>query len=172
MKILHVGIAANFTEGMLYQDNLLSEQNVRDGHTVVFIANCRKYEEGKLVRVDKEDKVLDNGVRLIRVDYDYILNGFISEKFRKVDALYNMVEVIKPDVILFHGTCGYALKDVARYKKNNPNIKLYVDSHEDFNNSATNFLSRYILHNVFYKNILRSCLKYIDKILSYKQMFV
>jgi hypothetical protein len=79
--------------------------------------------------------------------------------------LYKLIVDFAPDIILFHGAAAYALLIAAKYKKNNPQIKFYVDSHEDYNNSATNFLSKYILHKIFYRGVIQKSLKYIDKIL-------
>lgn len=165
MKILHIGLASKFTEGFSYQDNYLSEQNAIDGHDVTYISDCYKFSDGKIVATKPEDKVMKNGVRLIRLPFRNIFGEFISEKVRAVKGFYNIVENINPDVILFHGCCGWELLSVSKLKKNNPNIKLYVDSHEDFHNSATNFLSRVVLHKGFYKAILSKALPYIDKIL-------
>ena len=165
MKIVHVCLASSFTENMSYQDNLLPEQNVLDGHEVVVISNCRKYLSGKEVYAEPEDRVLDNGIRLIRLEYDKVLTLFISGKLRKVKAIYPLLEDLKPDVILFHGISGWGLLSVARYKKNHPNIKVYVDSHADAHNSATNLVSKYFLHKIFYRMIIQKSLPYIDKIL-------
>ncbi|MCQ4822974.1 hypothetical protein, partial [Eubacterium callanderi] len=49
MKIVHVGLTAYFTEGMSYQDNLLTEQNIKDRHEVIYITDCQQYLNGKTV---------------------------------------------------------------------------------------------------------------------------
>lgn len=165
MKIIHICLASSFTENMSYQDNLLPEQNVLNGHEVVVISNCRKYVGGKEVYAKPEDRVLDNGIRLIRLEYDKVLNPFVSGKVRKAKTLYPLLDDLKPDVILFHGLAGWELLNLARYKKKYPKVKLYVDSHEDVHNSGTNFASKYLLHKIFYRMIIQKSLSYIDKIL-------
>lgn len=165
MKIVHICLASSFTENMSYQDNLLPEQNVLDGHEVIVISNCRKFSGGKEVYTEPEDRIIDNGIRLIRLEYDKVLTPFISGKVRKVKALYPLLEDLKPDIILFHGLAGWELLNSTRYKKKHPNIKLYVDSHEDAHNSATNFVSKYFLHKIVYRVIIQKSLFYIDKIL-------
>ena len=164
LNILHIGTACHFTEGMTYQDNLLSEQNVNDGHNVTYISNCAKYIDGKLAAVPPEDTILPNGLRLIRVPFVHIVSPFISEKFRKSKNLKALLEEIRPDVILFHGCCAWDLQVVAKYKKKHPNIKLYADSHADFRNSARNWISKNLFHRMFYKSIIQSVYASIDKI--------
>lgn len=164
LNILHIGSASFFTENMNYQDNLLSEQNLKDGHKVTYIANCEAYVEGVIQQVGCSDKIISNGLRLIRMPFTFVLNTFISSKFRKISRLYEQIKKINPDTILFHGCCAWDLMTVAKYKKKHPNTKLYVDSHEDFNNSATNWVSKNILHRLFYRPIIRKAYKYIDKI--------
>ena len=71
---------------------------------------------------------------------------------------------------MFHNIGGWEMLTVTRYKKSHPNIKLYVDSHADANNSAKNFFSSLFLHRIFYRVILHKSLPYIDKVfyLSYE----
>ena len=80
MKIAHIGLAAYYTEGMTYQDNQLSEQNARDGHEVLYISNAAKYVNGEIVDTGYEDSLLSSGVRLVRLPYERIVNGYLSEK--------------------------------------------------------------------------------------------
>ncbi|MEH7344981.1 glycosyltransferase family 4 protein [Bacillus sp. JJ1532] len=165
MKILHVCLASAYTEGMTYQENFLSDQNVKDGHNVIIVSDCNKYENGSMVRTDAEDKILTNGIRLIRLEYDRIINTFISGKIRKVSALNSIIMQLSPDVILFHGVAGWEMLTVARYKRDNPKTKLYIDSHEDYNNSARNSISRIIQYKWFNRLIVKKILPYVDKVL-------
>jgi glycosyltransferase involved in cell wall biosynthesis len=87
------------------------------------------------------------------------------KKARLHPGVYTAISDFGPDVILFHGLCGGELLTVAKYKKNNPDVKFYADSHADANNSAGNFVSKKILHSLYYGRIIRMALPYIDKIL-------
>jgi glycosyltransferase involved in cell wall biosynthesis len=170
MNIVHICLASSFTENMSYQDNLLSNQNALDGHNVTVISNTCKYVDGKASYAAPEDSFIDNGVRLIRLEYDMVLTSFISSKVRKVKALFTLLEELKPDIILFHGVSGWELLNVTKYKQKHPKMKLYADSHSDINNSATNFISYWFLYKVFYQIIFKKSLRYIDKVfyLSYE----
>lgn len=165
MNILHVTIASHYTENMTYQDNQLSDQNALDGHIVTVISDCFKFEGSRLIKTPEEDRILSNGVRLIRVEYDSIINPLISSKVRKVSKLYKIIQGIQPDVILFHGVAGYEMLTVAKYKKINPNTKLYIDSHEDFHNSGTFWLSRTLQYRMFNRFIVRKIQNVVDKFL-------
>jgi hypothetical protein len=79
--------------------------------------------------------------------------------------VFGILEQFQPDSILFHGTCGWELITVARYIKRNRQVTLYVDSHEDWNNSARTVMSRELLHKVYYRSIIKRSLPAISKIL-------
>ena len=165
MKILHVCLASSFTEGLTYQDNMLADQNVADGHEVMVISDCTCFENGKIVPTPPLDRILSNRVRLVRLPFDFILTNFFSNKLRKTKLLRPLIEQFTPDVIFFHGCAGWELFTVSKYKKANPSVKLYVDSHEDYNNSARNWLSRNILHRLIYRPIIRNAYSYLDRLL-------
>lgn len=101
MRVLHIGLASHYTEGMSYQDNLLPEMNLQEGHEVVFITDTYKYIHGELIHGREEDSVLPNGLRLIRLEYDKIINEFVTVKIQKVHRLRFLLEEIRPDAILY-----------------------------------------------------------------------
>lgn len=163
MKIAHIGLACFFTEGMTYQDNYLSHYNALDGNEVLYVSNAAKYENGAVVPTGYEDKRLPDGVRLVRLPYVHVLNGFVSDKFRKVKGLYALLEDFAPDVILSHDLSYWSVRDVIRYKKAHPAVKLYADTHADYYTSGTNWLSLHILHRVFYRYLVQMALPYVEK---------
>lgn len=163
MKIAHVGIGCCYTPGMTYQDNLLTEQNVRDGHEVLYISNAAKFENGVIVETGYEDTVLDCGVRLVRLPYVHTINHFVSDKFRRVKGLYKLLEDFAPDVILSHNLAYWSVRDVLRYKKDHPEVKLYADTHTAYYNSGTNWLSLHVLHRMFYRSLIQKALPYLEK---------
>lgn len=165
MKILHICLASHYTEGMTYQDNQLSDQNAKDGHDVVVVSDCFVYKGMDLVEVPEDDTVLSSGVRLVRFKYDKILNPTVSAKIRKVSRLKRFIEEYRPDVILFHGVAGWEMLTVAEYKKNNPAMRLYIDSHEDRHNSGTFWFSLFFQYKLFNRLIVKRISKYVDKFL-------
>ncbi len=165
MKIIHVCLASHYTEGMTYQDNQLADQNAADGHEVVVLSDCYRYTGHSLEEVDEEDVILSSGVRLVRMKYDLIVNNLISGKVRKVNRVKYFLEEFKPDVILFHGVAGYEMLTVSKYKSRHPEVKLYIDSHEDYHNSGTFWLSLFFQYKIFNKFIVHKIRKNVDKFL-------
>lgn len=164
MKIAHVEIAGAFTEGMTYQNNFLTEQNIKDGHQVLFVCNNQMYtESGILEETDEEDVVLSNGMRLIRLSYQKIINRMISGKVRKVKGLYQILDEFQPDVIMSHSLAYWSVRDVIRYKKDHPGVKLYADTHTAAYNSGSNWLSLHVLHRIFYRYLVQQALPYLEK---------
>lgn len=163
MKIVHVGLASFYTEGMTYQDNQLSEQNVRDGHQVMYIANAAKYVNGEIVDTGYEDTVLSSGVRLVRLPYETIVNAYLSDKLRRVKGLYELLESFSPDVIFSHDLCYLSVFDVIRYKKAHPEVRLYADTHTDEKNSGRNWVSLNIQHRIIYKYLYQKAYPYLEK---------
>ena len=163
MKIAHIGLASYFTEGMSYQDNQLSGQNARDGHEVLVVSNAAKYVDGKVVETGYEDRLLENGVRLVRLPFRKILNRSLSDKFRVVDGLYELLEGFDPDVILSHNLAYWSLLNVIRYKKNHPEVKLYADTHTSVYNSGRNWVSLNIQHRILYRFLTRRALPHLEK---------
>jgi len=163
MKIIHIVLVGPFTEGMTYQENLLPIQNVFDGHKVFIIATQYYWNKSKIEKTSECDKIIENGIRLIRIKYDNIINDYISEKIRKASKLIKLINEIKPDIIFLHDPQTYEILTVSKYKRAHRWVKFYIDNHADKNNSATNIFSYYILHKIFYKNILKKVEESIDK---------
>lgn len=163
MKIVHIILSGPFTEGMTYQENLLPIQNAIDGHSVVIIASCLSWHKTLMVKLPECDKIISNGIRLIRIDYNKIINNFITEKVRKSSKLLPIIEKISPDIIFLHDSQVFEIINIARYKNKNKEVRFIVDFHSDYYNSGKNIFSYIILHKVFYKYLLMRAKKSIDK---------
>lgn len=163
MKIAHIGLASYFTESMSYQENQLVEQNIKDGHEVLLVSNDEKYENGDIVKTGYEDRILQTGLRLVRMPYKRIINKAISDRLRKVNGLYELLQEYSPDIIFCHNLCSLSVLDVVKYKKAYPKIKLYADTHTSCFNSASNWLSLHVLHRIIYRRIVNKALPYLEK---------
>lgn len=165
MKIVHCCLSNTYNEGYNYQENLLSLQNKQDGHEVWVLASTEIYKDNKGIGYTEPlSYINDNGISVIRVPYKKIVNTMVTHKFRAYKGVYSILDRIKPDLILFHGITAWEMKTVARYAKRN-GIKLYIDNHASLINSAHGWLSKRILHGIFYKTILQSVLPVAEKIL-------
>lgn len=162
MKIIHVCLAGLFMDGWGYQDNLIAKYHVSFGYDVTVITNQWIYdEEGNYVKTDKETEVDRYGVKIVRIPikgdkpYTYKLKRYIG--------LYENIKKIEPNVIFLHSSQIMDVKDIIRYKKENPKVKIYVDNHCDYSNSATNWLSKHILHGIIWKKKAWQLNPYIEK---------
>ncbi|MEN6460583.1 MAG: glycosyltransferase family 4 protein [Syntrophomonas sp.] len=168
MKIVHCCLSNFYIDNYNYQENVLPKQNRLDGHDVSIIASTETYiNNTQLGYVEPRDYVNEDGIPVRRIPYRRIPISFLRRKIRSYPGVYQILEEQKPDVILFHGIPAWELKTVAKYKRKHPEMKLYADSHEDFHNSAKTFLSKNILHKMFYKWIVRGSYQSLDKILYY-----
>jgi glycosyltransferase involved in cell wall biosynthesis len=165
VKIAHLCLAGAFTEGMSYQDNVLVDVNRRDGHDVLIVSDCMMFRDGQLEPVEPEDRILANGARLVRLPFDVVGPGWFTQKIKKSRRLLPLLEDFDPDVILYHGVIGWSLLTLRDYKQRHPSTKIYVDSHEDRHNSATNWISYTIQYRLLTRSLVQKILPYIEKIL-------
>jgi 1,2-diacylglycerol 3-alpha-glucosyltransferase len=166
MKIVHLCLSCFYIDGFAYQENQLVAQNVSDGNEVLVITSTETYgSNGQLEYISPKDYMGADGARVIRLPYQKWLPHVLMRKLRMHNYVYKLLHEFNPDVILFHGCCGWELLTVRKYVINHPDVKFYIDSHEDQNNSAKNFWSKEILHKIYYKKILNKVLKYTDSIL-------
>lgn len=164
MKILHIDFTGTYNENMSYQENIIPKYNEEDGHEVIMLTTCYKWNKmGITVYTPPIDKIMNDGVRLIRMNHRKIINNFITKKIRKVDGVYKLLERISPEIIFFHGCQSFELLTIVRYIKLHSSVKLFIDNHADFGNSATNFLSLQILHKIIWRKIAQIAIPYATK---------
>lgn len=166
MKILHLCLACFYIDNYTYQENILPRINHEDGHDVRILASTETFVDNvHLGYVEPSEYVTEYGVPIKRLPYVKVGNGFVTHKFRAYSHLYEEIIDFAPDVILCHGQGFWSVRDVIRYKKAHPAVKLYADTHTDYYTSATNWLSLHILHRVFYRRLVRLALPYLEKYL-------
>lgn len=166
MRIVHLCLSCFYIDGHAYQENELVRQHVEDGHEVTVIASTESFgADRRLTYVEPGSYMGRDGARVVRLPYRRWLPHRVMRKLRLHPGVLALLRQLRPQVILFHGLCGWELQAVARYKRENPAVRLYVDSHEDHNNSARGLVSRYLLHRLYYAWIIRRCRAYFDKVL-------
>ncbi len=166
MRIAHVCLSCFYIDGYAYQENELVRQHVENGHDVIVIASTETFgPDRRLAYVEPATYKGKEGARVIRLPYRRFLPHSLMRKLRLHPGVYKLLQHIQPEVILFHGLCGWELFAVSRYKQGHPGVRLFVDSHEDWHNSARGFVSRYILHRLYYRWIISRCSGVFDKVL-------
>ncbi len=154
MKIAHLCLSCFYNDGRSYQENELVRQHVADGHDVLAIASTECVEPtGELTYRDPGDYTGTDGARVIRLPYR-LWPAQLARKLRVHSGVHDLLNSFRPDAILFHGCCGWEVATAARYARENPNVLFYIDSHEDWHNSARTWVSREILHKLYYRYCL------------------
>lgn len=165
MKILHVCLSCFYIDNALYQENELVRQHVRMEHEVKVLASTEIMSDvGALTYTRPGQYDGSDGAPVERLAYSRWLPQPVMRKLRMHPGVYQRIANFEPDVIVFHGACGWEIRTVARYARDNPGVRLYVDSHEDHNNSARTYASR-LFHRMFYRPLVRSALPDIAPIL-------
>ena len=166
MKIEHMCLSCFYIDGYFYQENEIIRQNVLDGHDVFVIASTESYDKSaQRCYVAPSTYTGQEGAKVIRLPYSSWLPHAVMKKLRIHPGVYQMLDSIEPDVIMFHGLCGWELITAANYKRDNPEVLLFADSHEDSNNSGRSFISRNLLHRGYYKSIISRSYDALDGVL-------
>lgn len=161
-KIVNICLYGPVTDGWSYQDNLLPKYQKENGNDVVVITSKWVWNNmGKLVKTDRTDYYNEYGIHTIRLN----IRGDrpLSDKFKKFIGVYEVLEKEKPDIIFVHCFQFLDIKRVIDYVKQHKGTMVYVDNHCDFSNSATNWVSKNILHKIIWKSKARKLNPYVKK---------
>lgn len=158
MKIVH--ICPLFNDGWNYQENCLTKYHKILGNEVTVITSKYIFENSnKLMKTDQKEYYNEHGVKIIRLDY----NLGVNNRLKKFNGLYEKLNREEPEILFIHGCQFLDIKYIVKYLKSNTGVKVYVDNHADFSNSATNWLSKNILHKVLWKKCAKMIEPYTTK---------
>lgn len=165
MKILHVCLSGYYSEGWGYQDNLMTEQNVLEGHEVHVIASqFQRSFNNQIIKSTHGSYVDKNFVNIHRLEFKFPFLGKFNNNIRIYKGLYNTLQYIGPDIIFVHGIQFLDINIVSKYVKKKKLKKVYADNHAMHTNSAKSFISKYILHRIIYKHYIKKNLNIFRKI--------
>lgn len=150
MKILHLCLANFYIDNYSYQENIIPKFHKNMGLEVEIIASLVSFDEnGKGCLLKNGGSYINEyGIPVTRLEYK---NSRISKKLRQYKGTYNEILKANPDIIFIHGCQFLDIKFVVDYVKQHPDVKIFVDNHADFSNSARTFLSKYILHSLIWR---------------------
>ncbi len=152
MKIMHLCLANFYIDNYSYQENILPKEHAKLGHEVYIVASTETFiNNNKLGYLKPSEYINEYGIRVARLPYKKFAPHFIMKKLRSYIGLYEKLVSYKPDVIFVHDVQFLDAFVVKRYVEENENVKVYVDCHADFSNSARNFISREFFHKIIYK---------------------
>jgi len=134
------------------------------GHYVSVIASKVSFDEnGELCLLKKQGETLSReGYKVLRLRYKRFLYP-LNKRIRRYERTYISIKEENPDIIFVHGCQFWDIKKIREYKRHNRNVKIFVDNHADFNNSASNWISKHILHKVIWRHCAKSIEGFTEK---------
>lgn len=162
MKIIHICLCGPFTDGWSYQENLLSKYHKKAGLDVTVIASLWVWNEsGEIVKKSRSEYVNQDGVQIIRLKIKNDKPVFY--RFKRYYGLYEAIQKAQPDILFVHGVQFLDITLIIKYAKSHPNVKIYADNHADFSNSASNWVSKNILHKIIWRHYAKKLEPYTAK---------
>jgi 1,2-diacylglycerol 3-alpha-glucosyltransferase len=147
-----------YIENLEYQENLLVKYYVKHGHDVTVITSTYDdvfdYYNNKHDNSKPRKEYYDHGAKIIKLPFKYNFFG----KIKKYTNISNIVEEFKPDLLYIHDIMPNMF-EMLDYKKRNPNVKMIMDYHADFSNSANGWLSLIVLHKLIRKYVFMNPIK-------------
>lgn len=162
MRIVHLIMTGGYSEGWSYQDSVLVKEHARDNEVSVITT---QYERRKdtLVKVEDSFYVSPLGIRVYRLKHSWpVFPKKIRAILRKYNGIYDLLVQIKPDIVFSHNLQYFGTNEIARYVKENPKTRLYVDNHADFSNINKSWLSVNILHKFLWRHTARKLVPYTN----------
>ena len=164
MKILHLCLANFYIDNFSYQENILPKYHKIIGHEVSIIASLSTFDEnGNETYLHSESSYTNEyNIPVHRINYKNFIKP-IQRRLRRYANFYQTLLSEAPDIIFIHGCQFYDIKQVVKYLKTHPDVKVYVDNHADFSNSARNLVSKNILHKILWRHCARLIEPYTTK---------
>lgn len=152
MKIVHLCLGSFFPDGYSYQENMLPKFHKLQGLDVEVIASLATFDKnGKPSFLEHGSKYRNEyDIPVTRLDYRKPLK--LYRKMKRYIGTYEALEKAAPQILFIHGCQFMDMDYVVRYLKKHPEIRVFVDNHADFSNSATNWFSKNILHKIFWRH--------------------
>lgn len=162
MKILHLCLGCFYIDNSTYQENLLPKYHKKLGYDVEIIASALNQRDGRFFyENDYRQYINEHGIKVTRLKYRGILS--VAKKLASYENLSETIAASEPDVIFIHGLQSADAKTVVKYLRKHPDVRVFIDNHNDFNNSAKNFISKEILHKRLWKKSAKLFLPYTKK---------
>ena len=164
MKILHICLASFYIDNYSYQENLLPKFHKKLGYEVEIIASMQSFDSnGETSYIEKSSYsyLNENGIKVTRLQYKH--SNPQLQRLRHYIGTGEAVAAASPDIIFCHGCQFGDMPIIVNYVKAHPNVKLFIDSHADYSNSAGNWVSLHILHRFIWRHEAQLALPYTER---------
>ena len=162
MKILM--LCEFYNQTLQYQENLLVKYYRKYGHEVTVITSTYEsvFDYYNNIYNNKLPKKIfyDFGAKIIKLPFKYNILG----KIKKYTSIKSIVEEEKPDLLYIHDIMPNMF-EMLDYKNKNKHVKMIMDYHADYSNSANGWISLNILHKQIRKKV------YLDPIKKHIERF-
>ena len=160
MKIVNICLAGSYNIGWGYHDNMISKYQKDNGNDVTLVTSRfinDKKSEGYL---ETDPGVYCDGkVKVIRLEHG--LGKNMTKIFRHYKNLYEVLESESPEFIFIHGCQFIDIIVVCRYLNSHENVRVCVDNHADYTNSAVGLPGK-LIHKTLWKYCANKIDKYAD----------
>lgn len=164
MRILHVCLSCYYIDHYAYQENILPRVHKEQGNEVYILSSCETFVDNqKLGYVNPSEYLNEDGIQVTRIPYIKAVPLAISRKLRVYVGVRKYLERIKPDVVFIHSTQFGSITEIINYRKQNPHVRVYADTHTASYNSGMNWFSLHVLHRVYYKWLIKRAIPYLNK---------
>ena len=162
MKILHIMLGNFYIDNYSYQENYLPKYHKAMGHDVEIVASLFTFDEnGKGAWLPPRDTYLnEHGIPVTRLAF---ADRPKAKRFRWYKGLKEQLERVAPELIFIHNVQFMDIDIVVDYCKKNPRTQVFADNHADFSNSATNWLSKNILHKIIWRRCAQKINPYVTR---------
>lgn len=163
MRIVHLCLGSFFPDNYSYQENMLPKFHKQQGNHVEVIASLATFDENGKPTYMEHGGTYQNeyDIKVTRLEYRKPLK--IYHRMKRYIGTYAALEAAEPEILFIHGCQFMDMDIVVRYLKKHPDVRVYVDNHADFSNSATNWLSKNILHKIFWRHTAQLVEPYTTK---------
>ena len=152
MKVTHLCLLARYRDGYTYQENLLAKYHRIEGYKVDVITSLRSFDDQGNPCLLEDPCTYDdqNGIHVVRLAY---------KSRRRIDRLLGRFEGLEealadsnPDILFVHGCQAVSMRAVRDYVCSKKHLRMYVDNHADYSNSARNPISKYLIHRLLWRH--------------------
>ena len=164
MKIVHIAPNAPYNDYWGYQENILPKYQKKLGHEVIVITTNTMHQDKKIIEIECDDYILNDGIRVIRLVKKKYFHHILTNLNSRLLQIEKYLEEIKPDFIFFHGLVSTTIYDVIRYKKNHPDCIVIQDNHLDYNIGRKSKTLKERIIRAFYRYINKKSISYVERV--------
>lgn len=164
MKIVHLCLSSFYIDNYSYQENMLPKYHKSMGLDVSVIASLVSFDNNGKPCLLPEPRTYysKDGYKVIRLNYKSGTLRKINSYIRIYENLMPILRSENPEILFIHDYSFMDIVPVMRYARKNK-IKVYIDCHTDYINSAKSWISKYLFHHFIWRKIGKWIEKDVEK---------